>query len=717
MASFQAGKLDDAEQHFKIVLRRDPKNVAALNLLGIVLMSRKKYSEAEHYLKSALKINSNSDVTFYNYGIVLKALERPAEALERFNQALAINSTVADAWNNRGAVLNELGRYEDAIEDFNKAVALNPNYAGAFSNSGKSYSELMRYDEALTAYDKALTIKLDLAEAWTGRGNVLVKLNRQNEAHVAYDKALTLNPVFIEAWLGRGNLALKLKRYDEARAAYDKALTQNPHLAEAWLGLGNMFLELERYDEAFSAYDKALSIRPDFDEVEGLCLHTKMHLCDWKNFDSARAHLSSSVREGALAISPFVLLAISSSPEEQLECGKLFTVKRYPESGEPIWRGERYDHDRIRVAYVSADFREHAMPYLMSRVFECHEKSRFDVTAISIGADDNSDMRRRLKASFERFIDAETMSDEQIADHVRSLEVDILVDLMGYTGHNRASIFAKRAAPIQINYLGYPGTMGASYFDYIIGDKTIFAASDERFYSEKLVRLPHCYLPNDRGRQIADAVFARKDFELPDDAFVFCCFNNSFKILPAVFDCWMRILKRTGNSVLWLLSEDAKTISNLRKEAVNRGIVPDRLVFAKRMPLSEHLARHRLADLFLDTLPYNAHTTASDALWAGLPVLTQIGQSFAARVAASLLNAVGLSELITHSQEEYEALAVELALDRDKLLGIKEKLEKNRLTTPLFDSTLFTRHLEAAYEAMYQRYQADLQPDHIYVSQ
>jgi len=352
----------------------------------------------------------------------------------------------------------------------------------------------------------------------------------------------------------------------------------------------------------------------------------------------------------------------------------------------------------------------------MAQVYELHDKTRFDITALSLGPDDNSNMRRRLTKSFDKFVYCRAVESAEIAKEINRSEIDILIDLNGYTRDANTNIFSFRPAPIQVNYLGYPGTMGASYFDYIIGDKTIFAASDERFYSEKLVRLPHCYLPNDRGRQIADAVFARKDFELPDDAFVFCCFNNSYKILPAVFDCWMRILKRTGNSVLWLLSEDAKTISNLRKEAVNRGIDPDRLVFAKKMPLSEHLARHRLADLFLDTLPYNAHTTASDALWAGLPVLTQIGQSFAARVAASLLNAVGLSELITHSQEEYEALAVELALDRDKLLGIKEKLEKNRLTTPLFDSTLFTRHLEAAYEAMYRRYQTGLPPDHIDIS-
>lgn len=351
----------------------------------------------------------------------------------------------------------------------------------------------------------------------------------------------------------------------------------------------------------------------------------------------------------------------------------------------------------------------------MAGIFECHDKSRFDVTAISLGPDDNSEMRRRLKASSERFIDAKTYSDDQIANLIRSSEVDILIDLMGFTTGSRTSIFARRSAPIQVNYLGYPGTMGASYIDYIIADQTIISDEFRKFYSEKIAVLPNTYQVNDRKRVISNKAFTRSDAGLPSKGFVFCCFNNNYKITPCVFDCWMRILKQVEGSVLWLLEGNASAAGNLKKEAVARGVSSERLVFAKRMPLPEHLARHKLADLFLDTLPYNAHTTASDALWAGLPVLTCLGETFAGRVAASLLNAIGLPELITTTLEAYEQMAVVLATHPEKLAAIKHKLAENRLTMPLFDTKLFTKHIEAAYTAMYERHQAGLAPDHIKV--
>ena len=349
----------------------------------------------------------------------------------------------------------------------------------------------------------------------------------------------------------------------------------------------------------------------------------------------------------------------------------------------------------------------------MAELFELHNKERFSVTAFSLGRDDYSDLRRRLVSSFDHFIDCYTLSDFDVAHAIADSEIDILVDLNGFTQDGRTSIFACRPAPIQVNYLGYPGTIGGSYIDYIIGDKTLLTLTDAAFYSEKLAKIPYSYQPNDRKRQISSKALTRQEAELPDGKFVFCCFNNNYKILPHTFDSWMRILECVEGSVLWLLAENQTAIVNLRKEAETRGIAPARLVFANRVQLSDHLARHRLADLFLDTLPYNAHTTASDALWAGLPVLTQIGCPFAGRVAASLLNAIGLPELITNSREEYETLAIELALNKEKLKNIRERLHKNRLTAPLFDTPLYTRHLEAAYEAMYQRYRAGLPPDHI----
>ena len=642
IASFQTGRLSDAERHFKEVLRHEPNHVAALNLLSVLLTHLGRCAEAEPYIKLALKLNSNSDATFYNYGLILKALNRPNEALERFSQALSINATVAETWNNRGTILNEIERYDDAIADFDKAISLQPNLSGAFCNKGKSLGKLKRYDEAFAAYDKALALKPDLAEAWLGRGNV--------------------------------------------------------------------FNKLKRYDEAFAAYDKALALKHDLTYAEGARLLSKMQLCDWSDFDAESAHLISSVRSGTPAV-PFSLLAIPFSIEDQLQSATLWTANECPLFEKLIWQGERYDHDRIRVAYLSADFHQHATSYLIAGMFECHDKSKFKVAAISIGPNDTSEMRRRLESSFDKFIDGGALNDDEIASQIKKAEIDILIDLKGFTQNGRTRIFARRPSPVQVNYLGYPGTMGASYIDYIIADEVVIPEKQHKYYSEKIVSLPNSYQVNDSKRYISDKAFTRAELGLPPTSFVFCCFNNNYKITPRIFDCWMRILKQVEDSVLWLFEDNATAASNLRKEAVARGINPDRLIFAKRMPLAEHLARHRLADLFLDTLPYNAHTTASDALWAGLPMLTCLGETFAGRVAASLLNAIRLPELIATTLEAYEQMAIDLATHPEKLAVIKRKLAENRLTTPLFDTKLFTKHIEAAYSIMWERYQRGAPPE------
>jgi protein O-GlcNAc transferase len=541
---------------------------------------------------------------------------------------------------------------------------------------------------------------------------VLLDLKRAEDALASYDRAIALKPDYAEAYNKRGIALRDLKRPDDALTSYDRAIALKPDYAEAYNNRGNALRDLKRPDDALVSYDKAFALKPDLAEVEGLRLHTKMHLCDWSNFDNECAHLISAIRNGNVTTPPFAFLALPSSSDDQLRCAKYITNKYLP-SGKPIWQGERYDHDRIRVAYLSADFREHPVSHLMAGMFESHNKSCFDVTAISFGPDDNSEMRQRLKASFERFIDANTYSDDQIANLVRSIEVDILVDLMGFTANSQTSVLARRSAPIQVNYLGYPGTMGAQYIDYIIADRIVISENQHEFYSEKVVSLPNSYQPNDRQRHVADKIFTRAEMGLPQEGFVFCCFNNNYKILPDIFDVWMRILKQVVGSVLWILEDNAAASTNLRKEAESKGINAKRLIFAKRLPPSEHLARHRCADLFIDTLPYNAHTTASDALWLGLPVLTCLGETFAGRVAASLLNAVGLPELITTTLEGYEGLAIELATHPEKLTVIKRKLVENRLTTPLFDTKLFTKHIEAAYTAMYERHKAGLAPDHI----
>ena len=988
IASFQAGRLNDAERQFKEVLRHQPKHVAALNLLSVVLTHLKRYAEAETYVKLALEVNSNSDSSLYNYGIILKSLHREIEALEYFSRALSINATVAETWNNRGTVLNQLKRYDDAVVDFNKAIKLQPTYSGAYYNKGKSLTELERYDEALVAYDQALALKPDLADAWVGRGNVLneskrydeallafdkalalkhdhaaawlgrgnvlnelkrydeaslafnktlalkpdpaevwlgrgntfnelkrydeafaaydealalkpdlaeawvgrgyafVELKRYDEASAAYDKALALKPDLADAWLGRGNvffvlkrydesfaaygnalalkpdlanawlgrgnafnglkrydeafaaydkalalkpdlaeawvgrgyafvelkrydeasaaydkaLALKpeladawhgrgnvffeLKRYDEASAAYDKALALKPELADAWLGRGNVFFELKRYDEASAAYDKALALKPEFADAwlgrgnvffelkryddafgaydkalvlmpdlaeawlgrgnvfnklkrheeatgayakalkvkpqypfaKGSMLHQKMLCCDWKEVNYLIEEIERDIASGKLSAGPFGWQGIAKSERSLQLCAKLYNENNFPANiNISTRRPLANNNSKIRIGYLSGEFREQATSHLLVGVLECHDNTHFEIYAFDNGWDDQSEIRRRINHSVHGVINIQQLSDPSAVAAICENQIDILINLNGYFGEHRTRVFAQRPAPIQVNYLGFPGTLGASYIDYIIADQHVIPPDHNAFYTEKVVYLPNCYQANDRKREIGTRFYSREECGLPEKGIVFSCFNNNYKIMPDIFDCWMRILKQVEGSVFWLLEDNQAAAGNLRKEAVARGVDAERLIFAKRIPPPEHMARHRLADLFLDTLPYNAHTTASDALWAGLPVLTCIGETFAGRVAASLLNAIRLPELITATLEAYEQMAIELAAHPEKLAIIKRKLAENRLTTPLFDTKLFTKHIEAAYSAMYERHQASLAPDHIVI--
>ena len=413
-------------------------------------------------------------------------------------------------------------------------------------------------------------------------------------------------------------------------------------------------------------------------------------------------------------IDPFVLVALIDDPLLHKKSSEIYIRSAHPFN--PVLGSirKRLKKEKIRLGYFSVDFKNHPVATLIAELLEIHNRNQFDICAFSLERT-NDEMRQRLHKAFDYFIDVDTKSDVEIAQMARNLDIDIAIDLTGFTQDSRTGIFAYRAAPIQVNYLGYPGTMGAGYMDYIIADKTLIPVESQVFYSEKVVYLPNSYQVNDRKRLISNRLFTRKELGLPENEFVFCCFNNNFKILPSTFNGWMRILKAVEGSVLWLLQDNPWVIENLKKEAQIQGVDGQRLIFANRMSSSEHLARHHQANLFLDTLPYNAHTTTSDALWTGLPVLTLMGKSFASRVAGSLLNAIGLPELITHTQEEYEALAIELAKNPLKLADIKLRLANNRLNAPLFDTTLYAKHLEMAYIKMMAKYQSYLPFDHIYI--
>jgi len=711
----QAGNLNEAANLYRQIIERDATNAGAIHFLGVIEGTVGNFEQAKSLLERSLKIQPSNIHYIENYATILLQVRDYESALKICEQGLQLSQSNVSLLYVSAVSLYELRQLQSSIRQFDKLLSLQPNHIEAINDRGAALAELKDYDAALASFEKTLSVDPRHAGAHLNKGNLFGLLKRYEEAFVAYDKALTLNPNLAEAWVGRGNILRELGRYDESFVAYAKALAIEPNLPDAWFGRGNAFMELKRYEEALAAFEKAQTLEPDLAMVEGARLYAKIHLCDWNNFDAECAHLISSIRSG-IETAPFLTLAISSSPDVQHQCAKRFSKSNYPLFNESISDGRRFDHDRIRVAYLSADFGDYPMSHLLVGVFEQHNHRRFETIAISFGTGNQGEIGTRVRGSFDQFIDVRNQNDFDVAKLLKRLEVDIAVDLMGYTAHSRTAIVAHRPCAIQVNFLGYPGTMGADYIDYLIADQTLIPEFYQRFYTEKIVYLPHCYQANDAKRPISDRLFTRSEYGLlPEKAFVFCCFNGNYKILPPVFDCWMRVLKKIEGSVLWLLEDNVVATGNLRKEAAARGVSPDRLIFARRMPPPEHLARQQLADLFLDTLPCNAHTTASDALWAGLPVLTQIGNTFAGRVASSLLNAVGLPELITSTEEEYEKLAIDLAVTPDRLEAIKRTLSHNRLIEPLFRTELFTRHIEAAYTAMYERYKAGGSPDHIYV--
>jgi len=570
-------------------------------------------------------------------------------------------------------------------------------------NRGNALRELRRPEEALAAYGRALELKPDYAEAHLNRGNALRELKRLEEAVASYDRALQQKLDYAEAFNNRGNALRDLKRPDEALASYERALRLKPDYADALYNRGNVLQDLKRYGESAEALAALLAVAPDYDYALGYMFHARLHGCEWSDYEQIAARIRSGVERGERRDIPFAFLTHSEDAGSQLRCARVYVADKCPVAAKPLWTGQPYRHDRIRLAYLSADFHPHATTNLIAGLFEGHDLSRFELFAVSFGPHDDGPTRSRLLRAFPRFFDVRDRSDAEVAHLLRGQEIDIAVDLKGFTADSRTGIFAHRGAPLQVSYLGYPGTMGADYIDYIIADSHVIPAGQESFYSEKVVRVPDTYQVNDRKRPIAARTPSRAELSLPDSAFVFCCLNNNYKITPAVFDIWMRLLKRVDGSVLWLFQDNATASENLSREAERRGVAAHRLVFAPRMELDAHLARQRQADLFLDSFPYNAHTTASDALWAGLPLVTCMGDTFASRVAGSLLYAAGLPELVTHNLQNYEALAFELASRPEMLAEIKSKLAHNRPSCALFDTDRFRRHIEAAYTQMYQR--------------
>ena len=745
----QVNAHEAALKHYGLAIALNPQFADALNNQGVVLHALKRHEEAIFSLRAALALKPQYPAAWSNLGLALEALERLEEALACHDQAVALVPRDAECHYNRGKVLLKLKRWEKAAQSNRVAAELQPNFPLAHHNMGLAQEALQNTEKALSCFNQAIALQADYAPAYFGKGRVLQASKLFTEALKFFDLALQLDPKLEDVHSHRGLVLQTLRKFTEALRSYDQALEVNPELAEilnnrgvvlqelkhypealdsvkraialrpdyvlAHINLGNFFVDLKQLDAAIQIYSRALEINPDFDFLEGIRLHYQMHLCDWQTWSKRKFEILDKIKLGKNPCPSFALLAISDDlATQRLVANQWMNKMRaelapfsatFNEPFTPPFTPQFLPvaHKKIRLAYFSADFHDHATAYLMAELFELHDKTQFELIAFSFGPDKLDTMRQRLLKAFDQFIDVRLHTDLQVAQLARQLEIDIAIDLKGYTQGSRPGIFALRAAPIQVNYLGYPGTMGADFMDYLVADHTLIPPQSRVHYTEKIAYLPHSYQVNDAKRQISDRVFTREEVGLPPTGFVFCCFNNNYKITPDTFDGWMRILQAVPDSVLWLLADNPTAATNLCKEAELRGVSAKRLVFAPRLGLAEHLARHRLADLFIDSLPCNAHTTASDALWAGLPVLTCMGEAFASRVAASLLKAVGLPELITESQPAYETLAIELGRHPEKLAGIKLKLERNRLTTPLFDTTSYTRHLEALYAQMHAR--------------
>jgi predicted O-linked N-acetylglucosamine transferase (SPINDLY family) len=745
----QSGNIIKAIELYRLLVKQYPKNPKLFHLLGTAEAERGNFLESLYLFGKSLKIYPNNPEAHFNRGFVFHELKRFDEALQSLDRAIKLKPDYAEAHNNRGIVLKDLKRNEEALQSYDRAIRLNPDFAEAHNNRANSLQELKhfsgalqsydraiqlqpnnpeahnnrgivlkklkRIDDALQSYDRALQLQPDYPKAHNSRGVALIELKRLDEALQSFDRAIQLKPDHPEAHNNRGNALQEFKRFDEALQSFDRAIQLQPDFSEAHNNRGNALKELKRFDEALQSFNRAIHLKPDNDFWLGNWFYVKLGCCGWDNYETKKNEIVSGVVKNEKLIMPLVTILLTDSLEIQKKSAEIWVTDKFTSSN-PASKTAKYPlHDKIRIGYFSADFHNHATLHLMAEMFEKHDRSRFELYGFSFGPESNDPWRQRTQKCFDRFLDVRIKSDQDVAKSARELQIDIAVDLKGFTTDSRPNIFALRAAPVQVNYLGFPGTMGAGFIDYIVADKITIPESDRHYYTEKVVHLPDCYQVNCRNREVSRKIPARAELHLPQDAFVFCCFNNNNKITPEMFDSWMRILRQVDESVLWLFKSNRWAVDNLRMEAEKRGVNAQRLIFAETLPVEEHLNRIRHADLFLDTLPYNAHTTASDALRMGVPLVTLAGNAFAGRVAASLLNTLDLGELIAHSAEEYEKISVDLANNRDRLQGIKERLDANVQTSSLYDSERFTRDIEKAYGLMYERYRNDLELDHIVV--
>ena len=727
----EAGRLAEAEFALRDAIAVSPTMSEAHLELGTVLLAQQQGAAAEAAIRQAIAVRPKQATAHYSLGNLLRETGRLADAGTAYEEALAHNPGFVEAWFNLGITRKAMHRYDDAVAAYGKVIALRPQHAEALNNLGVILRSRGRLSEAEDVLTKAVAAKANFVMPHYNLGGLYGDSLRVKDAVDAYRKAIALDPDFAPPYVDLGNLLRRQELYPAAAQAFRELLERKPRDRRAQLlayeGLAKLHKDQDQLPEAAAAFERILAIDPVHPEAMFGVLQVKSHMCDWRNRDEEfKRVMAITERQIAAdertALTSFSSLALPLDPAQHLAVAGTWAndTKRQMRA----WR-QRLNfqfersrrHDRIRIGYVSQDFRNQAMGHLTRTMYGLHDRSQFEIFAYSVRKSDGSSYRKAIEASCEHFADVHSISSPEAARRIYADEIDIMVDLMGFTEGNRMAITALHPAPVTVGFLRFPGSSGADFVDYMLTDRIITTPAEQKYYPEQLVFLPNCYQPNDWTQEIDESPLTRAEFGLPEDAFVFSCFNNHYKIEPFIFDLWMRLLHQLPNSVLWLMGFNPPMQVNLKREAEARGIAGDRIIFTKKIAKARHLARQRLADLFLDTRYYTSHTTGSDALWAGLPVLTCPSDSFASRVTASLLMAAGLPELIVPSFEQYERRAVHLATHPAELKAIRDKWAAQRTTCALFDTKRFVRNLERAYRLIWDDYAAGRPPRQLFVAE
>jgi len=715
LALKRKGLFEEAITCLEKAIELKPDYAPAHNNIASILKDKGDFDGALINVKKALQLKPDYPEALLNLGNILYGRKLFDEACKCYLMAVKFRPNYAEAINNIGLLQKERLEFSEAVKNFQLALSYSPEYAPAYLNLSNTYQQMGELEKAIENYKNALEIKPNFAEAYNGMGSIYRQKGDSIQARVFFEKAIEIDPKMAEAY---NNLGIGYKQENkvlDAAKCYQKALEIKPNFVAAYNNLGTLFMDQQKLGDARNSFKNALQIEPSNALATIKLLQIAQSICDWEECRRLEVR-NPELGITTSGIPSFIMLQAEDNPARQLERSKMWVKSEYKINQLSLERNHKKDkNSRIKIGYFGADFHDHATLFLMAGLLRCHDLTKFEIHIFSYGHHKNSSQREKLKSQVSAFYDIYDMPNQQVVDLVRSKDIDIAIDLKGYTKYTRSDLFAYRLAPIQINYLGYPSTMGAEFIDYIIADEVIIPRELQQFYSEKIIYLPCSYQPNDNQREIANKSFSRADFYLPEDGFVMACMNQAYKITDAEFDIWMRVLKEIDGSVLWLLKCNEWAIKNLKKEAEKRGVCANRIIIAGALPQAVHLERLKLADLFVDTFKVNAHTTASDALWVGLPVITKIGQQFAARVAASLLHNIGLPELVARTDEEYEELIFKLARDKQQLNRIKEKLRQNIHITPLFDTERYTEHFEKGLLKAYKNFYENKPTSHIYL--